>query len=111
MIPRGVVIIIFLTEVFYLKKLHYFYLSLGLLLLPLSLKIIDKVITQFYIDNFEDTTNCLIITESYNNETEETTLNFKLRPDLILPKEIKDINDLVDNHYVPLKEVPILLCK
>lgn len=104
-IPRGIVLILFLIDIFWFQKFYYFYCAIPLLLLPLLFNILFYMLLEFHITNIVSLENRLII----NFDVENRKCTYKFVDDVILPEFVKDLKDFMLNHYLPLKDIPEML--
>lgn len=104
-VPRIILLNVFLIEIFAYHKLYYFYKVLMLLILPLIFLAIREILFQFYADNMENLQESICV-KTDDNSFETYELNAKYEH----PAYIKDIFDFMENHYMPVYSIkPILI--
>lgn len=102
MVPRMIVVLAFLIDVFYFKQLHYFYKLVGFLLLPLFFSILHKMVEEFYSYNIQDLIDLLDSKPIPGSECDEFCYNTNKRIcNTLPPLEIH----LLLNFY-PVYEIP-----
>jgi hypothetical protein len=104
-IPKIIVVLIFLIDVFYFKQLNYFYKALGLLLLPIIYSIIKNMVEVLYADNIQDLINLLDSKPIPNSEYHEFCFN----PKIFLPSSVLGLETHLIFYFYPIYEIPYIL--
>jgi hypothetical protein len=105
-LPKIVVAIFFIIDVFYFNRFEYFYLSLYLLILPLIYRLLTYLLAKFYNTNYPEFLNILTITEHHDAAGDVfKTFEFK-DEDARLEY---DLEDFLFNVYDPVDKLPIAL--
>ena len=102
LVPKIIVLLTFMLDVFYFRQLNYFYKSVGLLLLPVIFSVIKRMVEQFYIDNIQDLIDGLSSEPIPGSEYHDFCFNpYKDVPDSVPPLEIHLLL-----HFYPIYEIP-----
>jgi len=106
-LPRIIISIFFLVDVFYFHKFHYFYLSLYLLILPLLYRSLSYILLQHYITSM-DAMNRYLIIEDVPNDDNKTLKNFSF----VDPNNSNsDLAEYLEYMYFPVARLPGLFTK
>ena len=102
LVPRLIVVSLFLIEIFIYQHFHYFYKSLFLLILPLIYKIIEKSFIRFYSDNRDNLAGYLEVTEFRLPNSTTLVRQYNFVDGCELPDYIKNLTDFLFNHVMPV---------
>jgi hypothetical protein len=106
-LPRIIISIFFLVDVFYFHKFHYFYLSLYLLILPLLYRALSYILLQHYITSM-DAMNRYLIIENVPNDDNKTLKKFSF----VDPNNSNsDLAEYLEYMYFPVASLPGLFTK
>lgn len=106
-LPKIIIVVTFLSDIFLFQNFYYFYSSLTLLLLPVIFSSLRAILQQYYEDNIDMVTS--LINKSIVTKGVLFRIEYTFADDFIRPDHIKDINDFLDNHYFPIKDIPYIL--
>lgn len=104
-VPKLLVVFLFLIDVFYFKELNYFYKSLGLLLLPLVFKALKTIVEEYYNENIQD----LIYLLDSKPIAHSPDYEFCFNESRIIPEFIGDLETFFLMYFVPIYEIHIIL--
>jgi hypothetical protein len=105
-LPKIVVAIFFICDVFYFNRFEYFYLSLYLLILPLIYRLLTYLLYKFFEVNYPEFFEVLTITEHTDtNGGTFKTIEFKDEASRLE----YDLKDFLFNVYDPVDKLPAIL--
>jgi hypothetical protein len=103
-LPKLIVLAVFLIDVIFFKQLYFSYKFAALLLLPLIPPFITAIIQEFYTTNIEDIVDLLDSKPIEGTEYHE----FCFYDPSVVPDFVGDLNSFLSLHFCPVFYVPYI---